>query len=249
MLRLYKACMARLLTNIFFIGGCVIALVVTFAVSSGWMRISFLSEADSSRRMFFVSIAMCVFFSIFVPYSISPEYKDGVLRNKMIIGYTQKQIFGAYYLSHASLLFLMTLAYLIGGILGGADPFGRYGIPILTVFVAFLFYLTVLCFISFRVKNVIVVAVVITMLFQAAFGMTMFGNAILMAFDNAGNIEARNVTALIYNLSPFGQWFSNTGFSDDYANPGTAAQLLLSVGGSALVLFAGTLRLNLREEV
>ena len=52
--------------------------------------------------MLFVSVAMVLFFSIYIPVYTSTEYSDGILKNRIIAGHSQKDCFIA-----AVLLMLM----------------------------------------------------------------------------------------------------------------------------------------------
>ena len=67
MIRLYKAYMNRFIKNIYFIGGCLIALAVTYAVTSNTMAVPFLADSDTAVRMFFVTAAMVAYFTVFIP--------------------------------------------------------------------------------------------------------------------------------------------------------------------------------------
>ena len=249
MLRLYKAYMARFLQNVFFLGGCVIALVVTFAVTSNRIVFPFLEDLDPSRRMFFVTAAMVAFFTIFVPVFSNMEYTDGVIRNKMIPGFSQKQIFFSQYLSYVSLALIMWLCYLIGGIAGGANPFGEYLTANLVFLVALMSFISVVLMLSFRVTKTVVIIIIAGMMFSASFNMVLFGNLILMIASDSGNAVAELIAALIYNVNTLGQWFALSGFADDYANPGTPLQILLSLMVILLMTVLGTLGLKKRDLV
>ncbi len=245
MTRLYRANMVRFLKSIYFIGGCLIALTFTFAVTTNTICFPFLEELDISRRMFFVTAAMVAFFTVFVPVFTNADYSDGVIRNKMIAGFTQKEILFSFYLSYASLAFIMWIFYLIGGILGGAEPFGAYLVPNLVFLVALLGFVAVILVLSFRLRKTVAAVIAAGLLFQTCFTMVMFGNLMLMLAEDKLGI----FPALIYNVNVLGQWFSLSGFADEVSDPGAALQLLISLAVIAVMAFVGSFKLNSRDVV
>ena len=249
MIRLYKAYMNRFLKRIYFIGGCIIAMAVTYAVTSNTMAVPFLVDKDISARMFFVTAAIVAYFTIFIPVYTSAEYSDGTIRNKMVTGFSQRQIFISLYLAYASLALIMWICYLIGGIAAGADPFGGYAAGNIAILFAVMAYIAFMQTVCFRLIKMTAVVIAAGITFSTCFNMVMFGNAILMVLYNSEQYTAGRIATLVYNISALGQWFSNTGFSDDIAYPGFAAQLLLSAGMIALMFFIGTAGLEKRDIV
>lgn len=240
MLHLYKANVRRLLGNIYFIGGCLIALVVTYLFSAQIFTISFMNGMKSEGRMFFVSAAMVVFFTIIVPVFNNMEYGDGTIRNKVIAGYSQTQIYLSLLLAYLTMAVIMWACYLLAGIAGGARLTGYAIVSNLVILFAVANYIATMMVISFRIKNLIAAVIAAMLVMNVCFNAVLFGNALLMVTDGKGMLQY--VMSLIYNISAFGQWFARTGFADDVANPGAPVQILISciiVAGLTLLGVAG----------
>ena len=240
MIRLYKAYMTRFLKSIYFIGGCIIALAVTYAVTGNTLAVPFLVESDAATRMFFVTAAMVAYFTVFIPVFTGAEYSDGTIRNKVVAGFSQRQIFFSLYLAYASLALIMWICYLAGGIAAGANPFGGYTAGNIAMLFAVMAYIAFMQTMAFRLTKMAAVVIAAGFTFMTCFNMVLFGNAILMVLYDSELYTAGYIASLVYNINALGQWFSNTGFSDDYANPGTPVQLLLSVIITLLMFIIGT---------
>ena len=249
MIKLYKAYMTRFIKSIYFIGGCIIALAVTYAVTGNIMAVPFLVESETAVRMFFVTAAMVAYFTVFIPVFTGAEYSDGTIRNKIVAGFSQRQIFFSLYLAYVSLALIMWICYIIGGIAAGADPFGRYAAENIVMLFAVMAYIAFMQAVAFRLTKMAAVVIAAGFTFMACFNMVMFGNAILMVLYDGEHYTAGYIAALIYNVNALGQWFSNTGFSDDYANPGTFVQLLLSAVMTLLMFVIGTSGLKKRDVI
>ena len=122
MFNLYKANLRRLIANIYFIGGCAIALAVTFSFSKNIMSMAFLGGRSAEVRMFFVSAAMIVFFTLVVPIFTNMEYSDGTIRNKIIAGHSQRNVYLSYLFAYFTQAVIMWSVYMAAGFLGGAKP-------------------------------------------------------------------------------------------------------------------------------
>ncbi len=243
MIRLYKANMARFLSSIYFIGGCIIALTVTWAVTCNLIEVPFLMNLDISRRMFFVTAAMVGYFTVFVPVFTNSEYTDGVIRNKMIAGFTQKEILFSFFLSYASLAVIMWIFYLIGGMLGGAEPLGAYLVPNVLFLLALFAFIAVILVLSFRLTKTVAAVIAAGLLFQLCFNMVMFGNLFLMLAEDRLGI----FPTVVYNMNVLGQWFSLSGFADECADPGAVVQLIISLCVIVFMGLIGTYRLEKRN--
>ncbi len=238
MLHLYKANIRRLLGNIYFIGGCLIALIVTYLFSAKIFTFSFMNGMESAGRMYFVSAAMVVFFTIIVPVFNNTEYGDGTIRNKVIAGYSQTQIYTSLLLSYLTMAAVMWVCYLLAGIAGGAKLNGVAIVSNLVILLAVANYIATVMILSFRIKNLIAAVIAAMMLMYLCSNLVLFGNA-LLTFTKG---TTQKIISFVYNISVFGQWFSRTGFADDIANPGAPAQILIScviVVGLTLLGVAG----------
>ncbi|MCR5585456.1 MAG: hypothetical protein K6F63_08505 [Lachnospiraceae bacterium] len=235
MLNIYKANLRRVLKHGFYIFGCIVAFLGTML--SAYMPIfPFLEGKTPEIRMFFVSAAMVAYFTIFIPIFCNVEYSDGVIRNKVIAGYSQTRIFLGHLLTQFTAVFIMWGFYMLGGLVGGARPKGEELISNIVVLFAVFAYAAVIQALSFRLRKPVPLVVSSAFLFQYCFSSVMFGNAILM---NAKGTSAF-VGSLIYNIPSLGQWFSRSGFADDIANPGALWQLGMSL---LMIAVAGILGL------
>ena len=238
MKNLYKANLRRLVGNIYFIGGCVIAILVTYLFSARIFTISFMGSMNSAERMYFVSAAMVVFFTIIVPIFNNMEYGDGTIRNKIIAGYSQTEIYISLFLTYLTMALVMWGCYLLAGIVGGAKLTGGTIVSNLVILLAVANYIATMMIISFRIKNLIAAVVAAMVVMNLCFNSVLFGNALMMY--SKGTVQ--KVMSIVYNISAFGQWFARTGFSDDIANPGAPVQILIScviVVGLTLLGIAG----------
>lgn len=225
MKNLYKANLRRLAGNVYFIGGCVIAMLITYLFTAKIFSISFLGGLPGEGRMYFVSAAMVVFFTIIIPIFTNMEYTDGTIRNKIIAGYSQKEIYLSLLFTYLTLALIMWGCYMAAGLAGGAKLGGGYLASNLVVLLAVANYIATMQFLSFRIRNLIAAVIAAMMVMNLCFNSVLFGNAMLTFSE--GSVQ--KVLSILYNFSAFGQWFSRTGFADDITNPGTAVQILLSL--------------------
>lgn len=240
---LYKANSSRLFHNLLYIAGCLIAIVATAYFTAGNVHNSYFDKMGEESRMLFISAAMIAFFTIFVPIFTNPEYTDGSIRNKIVLGYTQKQIYLSYLFSHFTAAFVMWLFYMAGGIIGGARPTGKTLIANFVILFAVFSYISFLLIISLRLKKMVVVAILSILALNVSYTSVMFGNALLTITEGT----SRKIGAIIYNISSLGQWFSNSGFADDFTNPGLHIQLIISLVIILLTTAIGTLAINKRD--
>ncbi len=243
----YKAGMVRLLKNIYFIGGCLIAFFVTFLFSSGNYTLPFLAKYPLIESTVFVSAAITLYFSAFTPLFMASEYTDGFIRNRIINGYSQKEIYFAMLLCMESALFIMTLVYLVGGGLGlliaGESMTSEALSRILIYIIAVFGYVALMTTVSFRITKLLGSVITCVVIFNMTFNLVLFGNA-LVAFSSGTVFK---VARIVYNINVLGQWFIATGLADLEANPGTASQIVISVCVFAVSVLAGIFGLSKRD--
>ena len=248
MLNIYKANLHKLIKNIYFIGGCIIALAVTYAFTSGIVNFPPVSKYGPETVFLFVSAAMVFFFAIFTPMFVCAEYTDGVIRNRILAGHTQKNDSLAMILAMISALLIMSLFYIAGGIIGcisaGSQISGKTVLLVFVDILAYCGFTALIAATSYRIKNYIGAFVFGFMLFVMAYNCVMFGNAILMVFADS---SAFKPLACLYNVNALGQWFSNTPLVDDFVNPGAAAQIIMSVAVLVLSFFIGIAGIEKRD--
>ena len=137
----------------------------------------------------------------------------------------------------------MWIFYLIGGMLGGAEPFGAYLVPNVLFLLALFGFIAVILVLSFRLTKTVAAVIAAGLLFQACFNMVMFGNLFLMLAEDRLGI----FPAVVYNVNVLGQWFSLSGFADDCADPGAIVQLIISLCVIVFMGLIGTYRLEKRN--
>ena len=244
MINLYKASVVRLFKNIFFLGGLVIALVVSYLFASKTVSMIFLDDKTATDTAKFVSVAMVLFFSMFVPVYLGSEYADGGFRNKVITGYTQTQVYIANFLALLTGSFVMTLVWLVSSVIGGMKlSLDVMGFTLMTVI-----YLggliSVLVFVGMRSKKASTAAAIAIGLLFLSYNAIIFGNVIL-SFSKEG--FALEVKKLLYCVTAFGQWFSSTCFYAPELDPGYLAKFIISLALTGVMLFVGTRGINKRD--
>lgn len=245
MKNIYRANMHRILKNWMFIGGCIIALVATFIYTANLIGMTGRFESiGPERRMIFISIAMMGYFTIFVPLYTNAEYRDGTIRNKLIAGFSQKEVYLGTLFSHITALAIMMLCYFLAGIMGGARISADMLARNLIIFLALCSYVSVMELIAMRVKKTVAVAIWAFLILTVSYNTVMVGN-FFIAFVLKGT--ALFIGKIIYNINTFGQWLIHTGFADPGTNPGNLVQILISLAIVLATAFLGTLGINKRD--
>ncbi len=248
MINILKANLQKLIKNIYFIGGCLIAFSVTFAFTSGTVDFPPLHNLNAGEIMFFVSAAMVLFFSVYTPMSVCGEYSEGYIRNRIIAGYTQKEDFLAHILSLECAAVIMHVFYIAGGIIGivrAGEPLSSVPVlPIIVMMIAIIAYIALIGSISYCFKNMIAGVVTGMLLFNLAYSFVMFGNFILMLTSGK---PAFKIAAFVYNINVLGQWFANTPLVDEGVNAGAPMQFLSSITVLVVSLLLGMAGLDKRD--
>ena len=244
MKNIYKANMRKLMKSKFYIAGLIIAIVVTFMFTGDMMGFGgIFDEMGAAGRMHFIGAAIIAFFTIYTPLFVCEEYTEGSIKNKLIAGFTQKEIFGAGILVQISAMFIMWLTYIVAGFIGGARPEGHgIGIYLITL-VAMTGYVALVYSVSFRLSKPVRSAIVSFIILNVCFNMVTFGNLLIMISEGT----ALKIAAVIYNISALGQWFVYTGLADDAANPGAVLQIFVSLVIVILSVLFGISKINTRD--
>lgn len=242
---LYKSNMRRLGKSLFFTGGCGLALLLTILFTSNVIGLKgTLGNMSCEGRMFFIGIAMMGFFTIFVPLFTNTEYRDGVIKNKILAGHSLKHVFFSHLLTHFSALFLMTLFYLAGGLMGGASLKGHLLVKNLILFAALGGYIAVLTMLALRFRNTKILCILAFIYLDVCYALTMAGNALISMILTG---TAQKLGILLYNTTAFGQWMIHGGFTQDFFNPGNGVQLLISAVVILISVFLAIFRLDRKD--
>ena len=245
MKNIYRANMHRILKNLIFTGGCIIAIVATFVFTANLIGMTGRFEnMGPERRMIFISIAMMGFYTIFVPLYTNAEYRDGTIRNKLIAGFSQKEVYLGTLFSHLTALGIMTLCYFVAGIAGGAKISGDMVVRNIILFFALCGYVSVMELVAMRVQKTVAVAISAFLILNVVYYIVMIGN-FFIAFILKGT--ALIVGKIVYNAVVFGQWMIQVGLADQETNPGNFSQIIISLTIVLISVLLGTLGINKRD--
>lgn len=243
MKNLVKIGLVRLSKNVFYILGCVLAFAITY-----WVLvvrpIPQLVNHSTTDVAILTSAAIVLFFSVFSGLFLGNENEDGILRNKVIAGHTQLEVYFSNYIVLAIAVIGMMICWLLGAIAGGAVVDSRLLIYFFIAVIYNLAYISVIQAIVFRAKKQVTGVMISFAWFYILMTTVLMGNFAYMVTE--GQEVAQKIVILIYNMSAVGQCFARTDFSD----PGLAngfVQLATSVVVFALATFFGTLRLKKRD--
>ena len=225
MKNLYKAHLMRLINNKVYLGGCLIALIATCFTAAGQIPFPVISRFTPEMRMIFAGAAMFLYFALFPAIFINPDYTDGVIRNRIILGYGQDKIFYSFLLVQITAVVMMFLCYVIGGLIGGAMISGEILVYLFVLLSALIAYTALITAVSFRCRKLVSLIVFCMVIFNGCFNCVLFGNAIMMLLTGT----AAKIGSIFYNINGLGQWFCMLGLGDDTIHPGAGIQVLLSL--------------------
>lgn len=241
MKNLVKIGVTRLYKNIFFIVGCVLAFLITeWFVSVG--PIPQLAKYGATTNAIVVSAGIIFFFALFTGMFFGGERESGILRNQVMAGYSQKEIFFGRYITLLIALTVMNLFWILGAVVGGtkidAQMLKYIGIEFLYNAAA----ITVVLAICSRTKkqlNGIVISLGIAYLCVTG---VLVGNFIYSITADISKTVSM-IVAYIYNLSPVGQCFARSGIADEGIDT-LWIQLLASLTVLVLGFFFGTFKVS-----
>lgn len=210
---LIRAYSARLLRHRMFIGGVILAFVITYYITANGLTLHRfgLYETDFDYSLT-VSIGIPAFFSLFTAYFLGTEYNDGTIRNKLAAGKTRTEVYAASFTAMALALVFMTAAWLAGA-LAGAKTLPDTGYIVMSAVKLFVYNLAdiaLLVFISMMVTKQRTSIVLQFVLFQtSAFAALAFQG--LMCISNG---IWYGVLMFLNNFSPYGQWLTSSLIGD-----------------------------------
>lgn len=243
MKNLLKMGLIRLYKNIYYLGGCVLAVGITY-----WFLtvqpIPQLVKFGTNSSAILVSAAIVFFFAIFTGLFFGSEREDGTFRNKVMAGHSQVTIYFSQYITLLIAMLGMVLCWIIGALAAGATLNGELLVYIVIAILYNAAFIAIALGITFRTKkqlNGIIIPLAITYFFT--FGV-MVGNFIYMI--TIENVVVNTVVKVIYNMSAIGQCFARSGLSDE--GLGSAViQIPVSLAIIALAIFAGTVKVAKRD--
>lgn len=239
---LLKGNFRRLYTNKIFLGGLLLAFVITAWFTLGKSDIAAAHNLTHSQCMLLAGGAMYGFFSIFFPYFFGVEYQDGVIKNKLIYGYPEGFVYLSCLLTGAGAVITMACFWFLGGILGGAGVCGK----LLREGVAFAFsnaaYGSIIILFTVSIKKMAAASVAGIVIFHLSGTFVTAVNMLYFYGDEMGKYVMR----WFMNILPMGQWFAAIGYADAF-RMGTWMQLSCSGLVILFSLWLGMERLNKRD--
>lgn len=238
---LIKAEIIRLYKNKLFVGGNILAFLITV----GFCRyFNMVRPSQSGIQNFyanFVSLGIMAFSSLFTALFIGEQYMGGVIRNRIIAGHKQTAI----YMSGMVAIFigvLTTTGCWFAGCLVAGYHFEAYTLKyVLVLLFAAIAYAGILTAVAMRVKNTVM-----------GCGITMgifFVSYVAATGVHAAYVWAEEGTCMVWkvllDIMPMGQWFAI--FARDGAELPLIVMLLISSILAGLAYLAGTMGLNKRE--
>ncbi len=251
MKNLYKANMLRLFKDKLYYAGLILAAVMTYSISLGNMELLKMHNISHNECMKLISGAVYCFIGIYAAVFQGIEFSDGVIRNKITMGYTKKQIYISHLLVSFSMMVIMEIVWFISGLAaGGTVDRDLIGYAFSMMFSMFS-YCAFMTFLSFITRKPAAAGGFGTVLFYALFTLCLITNY-LYAF--LSEKAATKIIVLFENVNAVGQWFLNTIFastevsSGGYPNSyGIPAQILISIALVILFTLLGTHKLSKQD--
>jgi len=230
--KLVKANVARLLKDQLLYVCFVIAVVMTYIVTKADMEVATLHGLTQNNCMVVISGAVYGFLAVFVPMFEGVEYGNGVIRNKIIMGYTQKDVYFAHLIASAVIIAAVELLWLVTGVVSGADFTTELLMYAVSMFFSNLAFASIITCLLMRTRNTIVTVIVSALLFYVSFISCLMTNYIVS--HGSGGIKKVSIAA--ENINPIGQWFTHTIMCNDhYASAGDE---LIGFGIMAQIIIA-----------
>lgn len=242
MLKLVKANIIRMYTNIFYSLGVALAFLCTFLFVD-IKPVEPLAKLGAEKNMMAVSFATVLYFAMFTGYFVGAEFDAGAIRNKIIAGHSQIKVYISNYLALLVGLVIMYGAWLLGGCVAGCRIDGEMLVFTLVAILYNAAFIGILIAISFRVKATVQAALTGVGLFYV---LTTGGLVMNFIVSNTEGVIYK-IVRLIYNAGAFGQILLQVGLMDSEVGLGSFVQILCSLTIVALSVFAGTFCLNKRD--
>lgn len=244
MLNIIKANLSRLFKNKFFIAGCILAVVIT---------IYFIDQAEIILDMHFrsiekahqlISIGVIMFISIFAPVFQSVEYTNGVIRNKVAMGYKQSEIYAAHLITMIAASLTIILCWIVGGLVAGVPVSSWLITYSVRLFFSMIAYSSFMTFIGMRFRKVATSASLGIVAFQGAFTATII---IFMFVSRTWQTLLGKILVIVGNGSALGRWFANSQLSDPEINTSMIVSIIISLVMAVIYYMIGSFRINKRD--
>lgn len=119
MSRLFLSEIGRMTKSaIFWICAAAVLAASLFIMKMGSVAVQNGRAVTLEEYFFYLGPVIPLFFSVFISMFMGTEHSDGTVRNKLIVGYSRKQIYLAYYLAGLTGTGILTALWFLGGLTG-----------------------------------------------------------------------------------------------------------------------------------
>ena len=251
--KLVKANLLRLVKYGFFWFCMLVAVILTYVATDGSsLAMVQLHNLTPNECMLTVGGAVFGFLAIFLPVWQGAEFTGGVIRNKLIMGYSQKEIYLAHLITSVIIIAFTDLIWIVTGVSSGASVNAALTGSIAVILFSQLSFASLLTWVMMRSRNMILTAMLGVMFFYVSFFAGLITNA-LSAYQ--GDMIVGKTAVFLENVNPVGQWFTqsllcNDRFADaetGFISYGVPVQILLAVAVIALSTVLGLMKINEKD--
>lgn len=238
---LIKAEIIRLYKNKLFVGGNILAFLITVGFCKYFNTVRPSQSGIQNFYANFISLGIMAFSSLFTALFIGEQYMGGVIRNKVIAGHRQTAIYVSSMIAVFAGVLTTTACWLAGCLVAGYH-WELYALNyILTMMFAAIAYAGILTAVAMRVKNTAMgCGITLGIFFVSYVAATGVHAAYVWTEEGSGMIWK-----VLLDVMPMGQWFAM--FARDGAELPLGVMLLISSILVGLAYLAGTAGLNKRE--
>ncbi len=243
MTRLLSANLRRLKINIpFYVFSFIILAVSIFFTSKGYL-LMFGDYMSAESAIMLVSAVPAGLNTLFISFFIGREYSDKTIRNKIVVGYTKGEIYGAALLTTSLVTIFWVVLWFIGSISGTALTGGEYSMESLVVkaLVVLFFNLAFSSALTAMCMTIHSRALCIVLNTQIPPYLITFILVNVSLLETHGSFKPviKEIMTFIINLIPMGQWFFMSVDTGEILYP-KPVLMLLSVGIAVLFTAVGS---------
>ncbi len=189
-----------------------IFVITVWYITKGWSVIGLQHTTDGLNNcIVFIAGAVPAFLTLFVGFFLGTEYSNKTIRNKIVAGYTRKEIYLAYLFTAYAAMGVFMAAWFAGTIAGillcgyGTDWQGLMGITVLSLFFSTSF-VSFLVFISVMFQNKALAIIIQVEFARLSLMIPLIGSTI--GNEDSGMI-GKGINLLL-QLLPMSQWMYAT---------------------------------------
>jgi hypothetical protein len=239
MIRLCKANIRRLIKNRLFIFGS----IVIFFIALWYVRYggSFILTTDSAdQRAMMINALIPGFITLFYGLFTAPELSEGVIRNKLSVGYRQSSVYLSYAVTSVASVCVLTLVWLAASILGGVKITSGFLLFIIVSLFSSVNYAGLIHLFCMRIRKSILAIALSILTLQTLASVLLFINAFYSAYEDM-------TFKFILNMLPLGQWLTYTPLSTEGAGMSPVVMTVISLISTTVYVLIGSIGINRRE--